>query len=381
MNYIDYIKLHVHEINNPKSFVLSQVYSKNMNRLEQLVSNNREFKEVYDTIPINRELYRTDIFNAFGDNNEHLYEGYIYTILWGGLGLTDWRNITSAVSYSKAEIIAKLSQVKLYLESDNYKSAFDYFSKEGKIKGIGISYFTKILYFMYRGNQAIRPLIYDKWGQHIHAALLIDNNDIVSDYGYISIVGNSLRIRRKTQYRCYYDYLAKMKDLSESLHLNNSGILEEYLFGYTLDIANNKNNNNPRYFVKNYLISYLRGKLFANQSTEPVVNTLNNITMNAKELIILSPDKDKTRLGSSVPDWRKVKEGRIINRFTLTIKDNAIPITALKTFLEHGSINNPQIKEWLQDDNITSHSKFLFQVTYNAAEEHLYYNYLGKIEE
>lgn len=262
MTYLEYINAHKEEIGKPKYFILADVYRDKMEALHNLANANEDFKKIYEQIPKDKKLYRKDVREAYGKNNENPYKGFIYTILWGGLGLMQWSHLTSAVSLSKEKIEEKLNRVNDYLSNNDIRPAYMSLASNGenKIPGIDVSYFTKILYFMYKGNNAIRPLIYDKWGKHMHAAISIDKNEDISRLRYVSIVGNDLKLRDYTPYDIYNDYITKMRRVSQNLG-KESDDLEEFLFGYPLDKKEYKNDNNPRYFVKNYLISWLTQKL------------------------------------------------------------------------------------------------------------------------
>ena len=84
------------------------------------------------------------------------------------------------------------------------------------------------------------PLIYDRWGQHIHIALLLEAGQNLNPYGYLYVLGD--RKRRCVLYDIYEDYLKRMKDLSDELGLSNPGILEEFLFGQSQKIDKSKSN-------------------------------------------------------------------------------------------------------------------------------------------
>ena len=47
-----------------------------------------------------------------------------------------------------------------------------------------------------------------------------------------------------------------MASLSKELNFADTGLLEEFLFGKDLKARANKNDNNPRFFVRNYVQHY-----------------------------------------------------------------------------------------------------------------------------
>lgn len=217
---------------------------------------NQEFQDVYKSMP--RILNRKQVFEAY---REDLYKGFVYSMLWGGIGSYSMNQATTAFSISKSIIVEKLKKVKALLNDDKIREAFDSMNTgNNKIDQIDVSYFTKIMYFLYQGNEELRPLIYDKWGKFIHAGLIIDNRNYLEaretyNMGY-NKDGFYVKERNRKTRLCsiYMDYIKMMSVESKKLKLTNSGILEEFLFGKNLKMRDNKNDSNPRYFLKNYII-------------------------------------------------------------------------------------------------------------------------------
>ena len=282
MTYLDYIKKHKDVIGTPKSFILKDEYGdKIMSKLEGLAGNYSHFKEIYNDIPKDKKLYRNDVFNAYGDDYENLYKGFIYTILWGGFGIGQTSSyLETVIKTPKEEIVEKLQHVKTYIDNNDLKSAFNsMYSDRGKnkINGIGISYLTKLLYFLCKYNNPLSkeaipknivlPLIYDRWGKNMHIALLIDSTNIDSSNiemlfkcKYLSILdkyhGNS---QKYSDYEIYEDYLNHMRCVS-SKYRKKPGEMEEFLFGYAKDEKNNPDSINPhinpRVFSELYINKY-----------------------------------------------------------------------------------------------------------------------------
>lgn len=251
MTYLEYIKSEdsISKMKNLEekggaSFALSEIYTNQTQKLSEI----HNISPYLDGIKC---LNRGIVFSAF---EEDLYKGFVYAMLWGGLGVGQgvWRNLTTAMSFSKDTITEKLKRVKSLLDDGNLKEAFISMHRgNNKIKGIGPSYFTKILYFMYSKDRKaeLYPLIYDKWGMHIHSALLLEAGQNLNSYGFLYIIGD--RKKRCILYDIYDDYLKRMKALSDELKLKNPGILEEFLFGQSRKI--NRSTNNPRVVLLNYL--------------------------------------------------------------------------------------------------------------------------------
>ena len=83
----------------------------------------------------------------------------------------------------------------------------------------------------------------------------------------------------------YMDYLNIMSNLSKELKFDNPDILEEYLFGKDLKRRANKNDSNPRFFLKSYLMTLYEG-FHKNESAKSKKNE------NEKEKLV---DKEKNK--------------------------------------------------------------------------------------
>ena len=198
------------------------------------------------------------------------YTGFVATMLWGGLGLTNWNQLVSAMSIEKKEVENRINNLQKLLGEDKIQDAFmslqksrdKLFPQNNKFAGVDISYFTKLLYFLYDGKSDVPPIIFDKWGTFIHAGILISQKEIgllktyyKMDYDekrkfYIAIKSN-----RSTGYRykVYEDYIKRIASLASLYAKDNPGLLEEFLFGKDLKHRGNKNDDNPRFFVSKYV--------------------------------------------------------------------------------------------------------------------------------
>ena len=212
-------------------------------------------------IPLTRDVVKESFERS-------TYTGFVATMLWGGLGLAYWRQLEAAMTIDKPEVEYKIFRIQNFLEEDRIQDAFLSLqlptdnAQSNKFQGIDISYFTKLLYFLYKGKSQAPPIIFDKWGTFIHAGILISLNEIevLNSYYklgyttkgrfYISIKSNQLTGYRS---RVYEDYLIRMSRISKEYQIPHPGYLEEFLFGKDLKHNENKVDSNPRYFVYNYV--------------------------------------------------------------------------------------------------------------------------------
>lgn len=249
---------------------------------------SKEFEDIIDSL-WDRELTRSDVFDIF--RKENLYKGFIAAMLWGGLGsdALSRNNLRYAFSYPKAEIEEILTRISKLLKEDKVGDAFESMlpKKKNKISGVGISFFTKLLYFLWpsENTQSVKPLIYDKWGWHIHAAILMEESGMDAALNYYNV---SATINHDKDYGlvpqivlkdgkkvkdAYLDYLKKLSAYSKG----EPGRLEEFLFGQSRKV--NKAASNPRVYLmqclakqidtwfKNTDINYSS----ANEEDEPTV--------------------------------------------------------------------------------------------------------------
>ncbi len=273
-NYLDFIKgksAAIIECNESiKGTKLCDVY-KNLKDAEKRVKKiGGEVAETYWDTPLTREEVRV----AF---EKDVYKGFVTAMLWGGLGSNgqSFNHLEKALEKSKKEeVIRKLNSVKELISQGKIGDAFlsMCFGGDNKIDGVDVSYFTKILFFMSDINSsAVIPLIYDKWGWHIHAAILLSNGDKGKVLQFFNILAslkkgkeNQIIINptvvlpssKKMRIDAYEDYINVIYSISQAIPKKPSpGNLEQYLFGYSRAV--NDPVKNPRV----QLVTYLNNEL------------------------------------------------------------------------------------------------------------------------
>lgn len=259
-NYIDYIRQHImeHGASRQDPFSIEQLYDLGKLRTISNVFFQRYVDELTG-VPLTREYVRS----CFPQN---YYKGFVATMLWGGLGKTSWTHLKQAMMVDKPEVELRIGRIQDLLHQGRLEDSFQSLQGRGpedfKFPGIDISYFTKLLYFLSPKDKYFQPLIYDKWGRFIHAGILISEERIDDFHLFYKIglgrngavwIDNRSNLRTHYRYSTYVDYLREMADLSQELDLPNPGVLEEILFGKPLIGRGNLNDNNPRFFVRNYV--------------------------------------------------------------------------------------------------------------------------------
>lgn len=261
----------------PPYTLVSILYKKLGKDALKKLSNEKAYKNIIDDI-WDIKLTRSIIFDYFHKDKD-LYKGYIASLLWGGLGSDgiSRNNLQRAFAYTKADILQILARVNELLNQNKIAEAFKSMLPNGnnKINGLGISYFTKLLFFLYPNNsdQKTRPIIFDKWGWHIHATILMESNRIEDAFSFYKITleakwsrrillipsiflkDNSKKVNNASVYLDYINCLSKLSN-------GKPGRLEEFLFGQSRKI--NKAEDNPR----NVLLRCLTSDLEALIKTE-----------------------------------------------------------------------------------------------------------------
>lgn len=260
--YTQYIQEHINNFNGQLPFHWKTPGY--WRRLETVCSRYQEIHGTNDLlVSINRlgdRIGREDVRNLFLE--EQFYDGYVAAMLWGGIDLTRRNDIQEtngykALTIKKDVIVEKLKRVSDLLINNDLPNAFLSFldNGENRIEGIALSYFTKLLFFL-PNNISPKPLIYDKWGIRIHAALMKDEN---IDYdNFLSIFNPQPYVRggkeRNVLLESYLEYCSRINNLYDSINIDSSKDIEAFLFGTQLrGTAGHDPERNPRKMLVNYL--------------------------------------------------------------------------------------------------------------------------------
>ena len=272
MPYIQYIEENLDDIRNVcRRYPPLKNYDSAS--LQKLCCKSKSFKEAVEMINgiEDKCVDRSFIFNIFNGkpDGRNLVKGFWVTLLWGNLSI---KNLAMAVadevdsqSDSVRSLAARLERVRSDIEIGNLNKAFSGLSRKGenKIKGVDISFFTKLLFFMrnsYPQKQGDPlPLIYDKWTRGIDAVLIAEGIDPKSsnyslNFGPKGGFSMPSFPRGVIPYEMYSNYLKRMNAVAERFEVQPDK-LEEFLFGESQMNAANWNQTNPRYVLLN---DYLR---------------------------------------------------------------------------------------------------------------------------
>lgn len=263
MSYLEYIK---NQTENIKRFSQTGYAWKNGYQplfLSTISKTNPAFDSILKKLP--DELDRDTVRSYF---KEDLYKGFIACMLWGGINATrcakghngDLKTTDAykAFSYDSKKVVKKLKSVKEYLNDGRIDKAFSSMAnpKENHIPGIGVSFFTKLLYYLSPKEVTPRPLIYDKWSTYIHCALLIDEQKENALDFYKGVNKDGTLSNVKKQAELYKDYLEIMKRTAEKNEIEDAAKLEAFLFGFALNRPGHQEEKQRRAFLKKYVLDF-----------------------------------------------------------------------------------------------------------------------------
>ena len=265
MTYLSFIERQRDVINTFEQIGFEWRASYDSSFLDRVSQVNNDFSVATSSLP--NVLNRTSVRNIFQLERD-LYKGFVACMLWGGInakrcakGHSNDKTTTDAYrafTIPKKEIMSKLKSVKSFLDNNQINEAFLSMenNRENHIPGIGVSFFTKLLFFLAPVQTDIHPLIFDKWSSYIHCALLIDSSDReVKDY-YKGVNKEGILIKAKADITLYKDYLKIMKETAKNIGLNDVSRLEAFLFGCALNIRGHREEKERRHFLKNYILDY-----------------------------------------------------------------------------------------------------------------------------
>jgi len=203
-------------------------------------------KELYDRFP-NRILCRADIVKLVENNNILL--SLIAAMIWGGIstgGITG-DNFTRLLEMSDNQLEEIVIKAKRYVSNGEIKKAFIFLETDGKIRGVGHAFHTKILFFL---GQAIphilsKPLIFDRWTKNAFCVFLYQTGqkELANEFYLKKFTDGKVEIKQGKLPDAYEVYVKSMNAWATQLSVKPSK-LEEFVFGDDRRI--NRQKNNPR---------------------------------------------------------------------------------------------------------------------------------------
>jgi len=198
-------------------------------------------------------LSRSQVLDAF---SQSYYQGFIATLLWGGMHSAHASNFYRALGENQDNINNRFEQVHQLLTQEDVVGAYHYIARksEAHIPGIGVTYISKLLFFLSSGivfNHCPRPLILDSHLIYSHCAILFDSEHI-NHRDYYLMRNDSLAYKNGMEEVTYFEYIRRMSAICEEFGIISPDKLELALFEDTgID-----DNNNPRFVSKRYALEH-----------------------------------------------------------------------------------------------------------------------------
>ncbi|WP_193944677.1 8-oxoguanine DNA glycosylase OGG fold protein [Photobacterium frigidiphilum] len=180
--------------------------------------------------------------------NQNYYKGFFAVMIWGGIstGGVTGDNLTKLLNVAPERLESIVLVVKQLLEQQKFSQAYNYMEGEGKLKGLGDAYCTKLFFFVAAADGLdIIPPIFDKWTKLAYCALLIDEGNEQLAKQYISRV--EVKLRSATRSAAFEDFVLRMNRWAKECGVGVNQ-LENYIFG--THRSKDKTDNNPRFYFE-----------------------------------------------------------------------------------------------------------------------------------
>ena len=186
-----------------------------------MYQNNETFlsaKARYGTDGINKVTTRKQIIDLF--KKKEYYDGFLCSMVWGNIGTfqNGREHFESAFSANKEKVIDAIKGAREHIVKGEIDGAFVSMCKNGEnyIPGLGVSFFTKVLYFVGTSCDCReKPLIFDSTSIKILNRIYYDDK---------------VRIKAYQSCRHYQIFNQRMARISAELKLPTPGHLEAFLF-------------------------------------------------------------------------------------------------------------------------------------------------------
>ncbi|WP_064608908.1 8-oxoguanine DNA glycosylase OGG fold protein [Photobacterium sp. J15] len=197
----------------------------------------------------------TEIFKS-----KCMYTGFFASMIWGGVSSCGDKqdNLSKMLEYPKDQLIAIIEHVNILLSEGKVQDAFIFMETkgQGKIDGLGESYFTKLFFFLCKANDypKVTP-IFDKWTKLAYCAFLLDLGENDEFQRVVqSINGPEVKFKASYRVKVYDDFVCKMNLWANEISVSVSS-LEEFIFG--VDKRIDRTWSNPRRIFEKKVNTYL----------------------------------------------------------------------------------------------------------------------------
>ena len=226
----DYINLITNLPEKEQAFITKRAtwdkYSKIKNELDELFKNKLEMQ-------ISREDLLNCARNYKNTRGKNIY--IISTILWGysnGMRGNNFNNLINNLD----RIIICLDEAK-----NGISNWVEHYKKVDEIKGLGLSTYSKLLYFLDTKIESYKSVILD------NRIIQVINNDNFTEFNKIkSISYNNAKNK-------FVDYLQIINEIASQYSIEH-GKIEMFLFEYGLNLKKSINHPNKSYIEQKLMI-------------------------------------------------------------------------------------------------------------------------------
>ncbi|WCP81170.1 hypothetical protein PQE20_04015 [Vibrio harveyi] len=224
-------------------------------------THHNVIQDVFSHFPDNK-ISRSRVVEVF--RKDTLYTAFFAVMIWGGVAscgdMQD--NLSKMLRYPKEDIVSILEKVNSLLIEGKISGAFQYMDTkgEGKIEGLGESYYTKLFFFLCEANgHSITTPIFDKWTKLAYIALKLEQGE---EFRVIQIVqsvkGSEVTIKSSHRVQVYEDFVSDMNIWARAISVSVSN-LEEFIFG--IDKRYDRTWSNPRKIFEKKVNEFFAKKL------------------------------------------------------------------------------------------------------------------------
>ena len=179
----------------------------------------------------------------------------IATMVWGNIDANRKGRLAGLLKVGSEKVVEVMNSIRCLLRSQELADAFARCAQNGELKlpGVGVSFFTKLFFFIGQVKPALRPapLIFDKWTMNAFYALAKQSRPSVDWNQYFTPLKNprndevTMWAIECHQPLLYPLYVSWMNHWANELGVPAS-TLEQFIFGFSRITNAGKSPNNPR---------------------------------------------------------------------------------------------------------------------------------------
>ena len=213
-----------------------------------------QMQRLYGAFPSN-SIQRADLVKLYTEWKDPVLAA-VATFVWGYIDTTKHKRLQQVLAVDESELLARLNRIRNLVRSGKLEEAFLSCCSSGEncIPGVGMSFFTKIFFFVGAADTKVnpKPLILDRWTTNAFFALrgqskgIIDARDLFTIPALKSLAkykAIALKNDEVVQSKAYVEYMTLMNDWAAQLKVAPEK-LEQFVFG--IDLRRDKSSTNPR---------------------------------------------------------------------------------------------------------------------------------------